>query len=208
MWNSCCQLFNRYMCERCEGSSSFFPFLPPIPPCCFFLGCENVIFFCSSRNAASHYPFFTFLCYQEAFVAEVIGRLLCTSPCFMVIWRQLLAVSVVTLWSLGSQLAAILEFSSSIGSSVNKESACNAGNPASIPGLGRSLGEGHGKPLQYPCLENLVDWGAWWATVCRVPKSQTAVKQLSTHVHIAGLRAESPLCFSCLVFWCHSCRQS
>ena len=53
-----------------------------------------------------------------------------------------------------------------------------------------------------------MDSGAWWATVCRVPKSQTAVKQLSTHVHVAGLRAESPLCFSCLVFWCHSWRRS
>ena len=112
MWNSCCQLFNGYVCVRFEGSSSFVPFLPPIPPCCFFLGCENVRFFCSSRNAALHYPFFTFLYYQEAFVAKAAGRLLCTSPCFMVIWRQL-AVSVVTLWSLGSQLAAFLEFSGS-----------------------------------------------------------------------------------------------
>ena len=43
----------------------------------------------------------------------------------------------------------------------------------SIPGLGRSSGEGHGNPLQYSCLENPMDIGAWWATVHRVSKSQT-----------------------------------
>ena len=42
-----------------------------------------------------------------------------------------------------------------------KESACNAGDPGSIPGLGRSSGEGNGNPLQYSCLENPMDGGAW-----------------------------------------------
>ena len=51
----------------------------------------------------------------------------------------------------------------------------------SIPGLGRSPGGGHGNPLQYSCLENPMDRGAWWATVHRVAKSQTQVKWLSTH---------------------------
>ena len=41
--------------------------------------------------------------------------------------------------------------------SVGKESACSAGDPGLIPGLGRSPGEGNGNPLQYPCLENLMD---------------------------------------------------
>ena len=50
-------------------------------------------------------------------------------------------------------------------SSVGKESACNAGDPDLIPGLGRSPGEGHGNPLQYSCLENPMDRGAWQATV-------------------------------------------
>ena len=45
-------------------------------------------------------------------------------------------------------------------SSVGKESACSAGDPRPIPGLGRSPGEGNGNPLRYPCLENLVDRGA------------------------------------------------
>ena len=54
-----------------------------------------------------------------------------------------------------------------------KESACNAGDPGLIPGLGRSPGEGNGNPLQYSCLENSMDGGAWWATVHGVSKSQT-----------------------------------
>ena len=45
-------------------------------------------------------------------------------------------------------------------SSVSKESACSAGDPGSILGLGRSLREGNGNPLQYSCLENLMDRGA------------------------------------------------
>ena len=44
--------------------------------------------------------------------------------------------------------------------SIGKESACNAGDPASIPGLGRSSGEGNGNPLQYSCLENPMDEAA------------------------------------------------
>ena len=51
-----------------------------------------------------------------------------------------------------------------------KESACNAGDVGSIPGLGRSPGEGNGNPSQYSCLENPMDGGAWWATVHGVVK--------------------------------------
>ena len=50
-------------------------------------------------------------------------------------------------------------------SSVGKASACSVGDLGSIPGLGSSLGEGNGKPLQYSCLENPMDRGAWQATV-------------------------------------------
>ena len=57
-------------------------------------------------------------------------------------------------------------------SSVSKKSACSTGDPGSIPGLGRSSGEGNGNPFQYPCLENLMDRGAWWAAVHGVTKSQ------------------------------------
>ena len=56
-----------------------------------------------------------------------------------------------------------------------KVSACSAGDPGSIPGSGRCPGEGNGNPLQYSCLENSMDGGAWWATVCGVTKSQTGL---------------------------------
>ena len=55
--------------------------------------------------------------------------------------------------------------------SVSKEATCNAGDPGSIPGSGRSPGEGNGNPLQYSCLENPMDrGGAWQATVHGVPR--------------------------------------
>ena len=66
------------------------------------------------------------------------------------------------------------------GGSEGKESTCNAGDSGSIPGLGRSAGEGNGNPFQYSCLENPMDRGAWWATVHGVAKSRTQQKQLST----------------------------
>ena len=56
--------------------------------------------------------------------------------------------------------------------SPGKESACNVGDLGSVPGLGRSLGEGNGTALQYSCLENPVDGGAWWAIVHGVSRSQ------------------------------------
>ena len=54
-----------------------------------------------------------------------------------------------------------------------KESACNAGDLGLIPESGRSPGEGNGNPLQYPCLENSMERGTWWATVHGVTKSWT-----------------------------------
>ena len=58
-------------------------------------------------------------------------------------------------------------------SSVGKESACSTGDLGSIPGLGRFPGEGNGNPLQYSCLKNPMDRGAWQATVHGVAKGQT-----------------------------------
>ena len=55
------------------------------------------------------------------------------------------------------------------GGSEDKASVCSAGDLGLIPGLGRSPGEGNGNALQYSCLENPMDRGAWWATVHRVP---------------------------------------
>ena len=63
--------------------------------------------------------------------------------------------------------------------SAGTESACNMGDLGSIPGLGRSPGEGNGNPLQYSCLENPMDGGAWWATVHRVAKSRTRLSDFT-----------------------------
>ena len=57
----------------------------------------------------------------------------------------------------------------------SKESACNAGDSCLVPGSRRFPGEGHGNPLQYSCLENSMDRGAWRALVPGVTKSQTGL---------------------------------
>ena len=72
-----------------------------------------------------------------------------------------------------------------------KESTCRAGDSGDlclIPGSGRSPGGGHGNPLQYSCLGNPMDRGAWRATAHKVPKSWTRLKRLSTHTCIADLQ--------------------
>ena len=65
------------------------------------------------------------------------------------------------------------------GGSEDKASAWNAGDLGSIPGSGRSPGEENGNPLQYPCLENPMDRGAWWATVHGVTKSRTRLSEFT-----------------------------
>ena len=63
------------------------------------------------------------------------------------------------------------------GSSDGKESAFNAGDPGSIPGSGRFPEEGNGNPLQYSCLENSMDGGAWWAAVHGVAEGRTRLSE-------------------------------
>ena len=63
------------------------------------------------------------------------------------------------------------------GGSEVKASACNMGDLGSIPGSGRSPGEGNGNPLQSSCLENPMDKEAWWATVHGAAKSQTRLSK-------------------------------
>ena len=88
-------------------------------------------------------------------------------------------------------------------SQVSRESACNAGDPGSIPGSGRCPGEGNGNPLQYSCLENLMDGGVWWATVHGVARvrhvlvSKPATSKLFTHSN--ACQTENLLVF-CLLF--------
>ena len=65
------------------------------------------------------------------------------------------------------------------GGSDGKASTCSVGDLGSIPGLGRSPGEGNGNPLQYSCLENSMDWEAWWATVHGVAKSRTQLSNFT-----------------------------
>ena len=82
----------------------------------------------------------------------------------------------------GSHNSAIVVLSSGFSrGSVGKESTCRAGDTGSVPGLGRSPGEGHGNPVQCSCLENPMDWRAWQAIAYRVTKSSTCLKTLSTH---------------------------
>ena len=69
------------------------------------------------------------------------------------------------------------------GGSVVKKMPANAGDTGFISGSGRSLGEGHGNPLQNSCLENSMDRRAWWATVHEVTKSWTPLKQMNTPSH-------------------------
>ena len=67
------------------------------------------------------------------------------------------------------------------GGSMVKNPPANAGDQGAISGSGRAPGGGHGNPLQYSCLENPMDRGAWQAIVHRVAKSRTQLKQISTH---------------------------
>ena len=83
---------------------------------------------------------------------------------------------------------------------VVKNLPANAGDirdENSIRGSGRSPGEGHSSPLQYSCLENPMNRGAWWATVHRVTQSWTELKWLTTHTYVcmeAGSRVIDKNC--------------
>ena len=96
--------------------------------------------------------------------------------------------------------------------SGGKETPCNARDPGSISGLERFPGEGNGNPLQYSCLENSMDRGAWQATVRGVTKSQTRLSDYHFHfqVWLRGSHSERlqetrgggscRLCLHCLIW--------
>ena len=86
-------------------------------------------------------------------------------------------------WVLSGQIGEKDAISKSVtgfpGGSDGKASAYNAGDPDLIPGSGRSPGKGNGNPLQYSCLENPMEGGAWWATVHGVAKSWTRLSDFT-----------------------------
>ena len=89
-------------------------------------------------------------------------------------------------------LKHILRFPGALGV---KNPPATAGDPGSIPGLGRSPEEGNGHPLQYSCLGNPMDRGAWQVTVRRVAKSWAQLKRLSTHAGgLLSRQLQQPLC--------------
>ena len=97
----------------------------------------------------------------------------CPHPMSLVAWIHLLRACSVP--GGASQVALVV-----------KHLSANVGDirdVGSIPGSGRSPAGGYGNPLQYSCLENPMDRGAWWATVHGITKSQTQLKQLRTHTH-------------------------
>ena len=81
------------------------------------------------------------------------------------------------------------------GGSDGKESTCNAENLGLIPGSGRYPERGHGYPLQYSCLENSMDRGAWWATVHGVTKSWTWLSNCAHTQHIVDSGAGGVMCW-------------
>ena len=85
--------------------------------------------------------------------------------------------------------------------SDNKESACSAGDPGSISYLGRSLGEGNSNPLQYSCLENSMDRGAWRATVCACVLSCFSQVQLFVTPWTEAHQASLSVGFSWQEYW-------
>ena len=91
------------------------------------------------------------------------------------------------LLGLGFFFLALLGFPSG---SDGKESTCNAGDLGSVPELGRYPGEGNGNPLQYSCLENSMDGGAWWAAVHGVAKSWTRLSNFTFTFHFHALEKE------------------
>ena len=107
------------------------------------------------------------------------GQVLCYSGFHCVSFRYLILPSV-SIWGFP-------------GSSEDKASACNVGDPGLIPGLGRAPGEGNGNPLQYSCLENPMDRGAWWATVHGVAKIRTQLSDLTVlYCHCSVSIQDSP----------------
>ena len=90
-------------------------------------------------------------------------------PCHLDYWNRLQS----SICAANSCLIYLVLYSNISGGSASKESACNIGDPGSMPGSERSPGEGNGNPFQTSCLENFMNRGVWWATVHGVANSWT-----------------------------------
>ena len=84
------------------------------------------------------------------------------------------------------------------GGSEGKASHCNAGDLGSIPGSGRPPGEGNGNPLQYFCLENPIDRGAWWATVHGIAKSRTRLSNFTFSTSFLSIHKSIKYTYLCM----------
>ena len=114
------------------------------------------------------------LCENQTISGFKISLNLCAKLFTFILVPLLPPINLWTLWSCKVVSAhGGISFSHFPGGSYSKESACIAGDPGSVPGLGRFLEEWNDYPFQYSCLENAMDKGAWQATVHGVPKSQT-----------------------------------
>ena len=126
---------------------------------------------CVSRTVLCSYNHLTFFSFLKISLKSKVRPVILSSD----VSNSRLSATAVR-WSLRTRVGLSQWLSS-------KESACNAGateDMGSVPGSGRSPG-GHGNPLQYSCLENLTDRGAWWAIVHGVTESWTQPKRLSMH---------------------------
>ena len=144
------------------------------------------------------HSFYSWVIFHCIYVPHLLYPLLCwwNLDCFHV-----LAIVNCVQW-IGCMYLFELCFSLVIcsgGGSDGKASACNAEDPGSIPGLGRSPGEGNGNPLQYSCLENSMDGGAWWATVHGVTKSLTGLSDFTFTLDGREWRASRSPCVNWLI---------
>ena len=135
-----------------------------------FFKCKILIWF--------HLQFFSHSLPKFPFIFLTILKRAVVSPCLINWLSRFFSISIICcfLWHLFILLCHLVCLGLSFpGGSDSKESTCRAGDSASISWLGRFPGEGNGNALQYSCLENSMDKGAWWAKVPGVTKCWTGL---------------------------------